>query len=47
MPSSKVMEKQMVVIDQLKSRLGMNDLEHLAKLRLVEFYYISGVSISI
>lgn len=31
-PSSKVMEKQKVVIDQIKNRLGVNDLEHLAKL---------------
>ena len=33
MPTSRVLEKQKVVIDQLMKKLSLRDLEHLDKLR--------------
>lgn len=34
MPTSKIIEKQKVVIDQLTQKLEMEDLQHLDQLRL-------------
>lgn len=34
MPTSKIIEKQKVVIDQLTQKLQMEDLQHLDQLRL-------------